>query len=93
MLSLCFQTDHDGEPTELWDSLISNENEETSVLVNCVSPELEQADAGQVAATDNDEDRAKAGLTDDDLTTDPLLSTSPSVVTPTETAEPAKVRL
>lgn len=93
MLSLCFQTDHDGEPTELWDSLISNENEETSVLVNCVSPELEQAEAGQVAAGDNDEDRAKAGFTDDDLTTDPLLSTSPSVVTPTETAEPAKVRL
>nr|XP_048280650.1 microtubule-associated protein 9 isoform X2 [Myodes glareolus] len=82
--------DHDGEPIELWDSLISNENEETSVLVNCVSPELEQADAGQVAATDNDEARATAGLTDDDLTTDPLLSTSPSVVTPTETAEPAK---
>ncbi|XP_057613148.1 microtubule-associated protein 9 isoform X2 [Chionomys nivalis] len=82
--------DHDGEPTELWDSLISNENEETSVLVNCVSPELEQAEAGQVAAGDNDKDRAKAGFTDDDLTTDPLLSTSPSVVTPTETAEPAK---
>ncbi|KAH0509872.1 Microtubule-associated protein 9 [Microtus ochrogaster] len=82
--------DHDGEPTELWDSLISNENEETSVLVNCVSPQLEQAEAGQVAAGDNEEDRAKAGFTDDDLTTDPLLSTSPSVVTPTETAEPAK---
>lgn len=82
--------DHDGEPTELWDSLISNENEETSVLVNSVSPELEQAEEGQVAAADNDEDRAKAGLTDDDLTTDPLLSTSPSVITPTETAEPAK---
>ncbi|CAO2612786.1 Microtubule-associated protein 9 [Lemmus lemmus] len=82
--------DHDGEPTELWDSLISNENEESSVLVNCVSPELEQAEAGQVAAADNDEERAKAGFTDDDLTTDPLLSTSPSVVTPTETAEPAK---
>ncbi|KAL1777921.1 microtubule-associated protein 9 [Sigmodon hispidus] len=81
--------DHDGEPTEIWDSLISNENEEHSVLINCVTPELEQPKAGQVAA-DGTEEGEKAGFTDDDLTTDPLLSTSPSVITPTETAEPTK---
>ncbi|XP_031230032.1 microtubule-associated protein 9 isoform X2 [Mastomys coucha] len=83
--------DHDGEPTETWDSLLSNENEGSSVLVNCVTPELEQPKEGQVAADDLEEEREKGGFTEDDLTTtDPLLSTSPSVITPTEPAEPAK---
>uniref|UniRef100_Q3TRR0-2 Isoform 2 of Microtubule-associated protein 9 n=1 Tax=Mus musculus TaxID=10090 RepID=Q3TRR0-2 len=82
--------DHDGEPTEIWDSLLSNENEGSSVLVNCVTPELEQPKDGQVAADDLEEEREKGGFTEDDLTTDPLLSTSPSVITPTEPAEPAK---
>lgn len=91
VLSLCLQTDHDGEPTEIWDSLISNENEENSVLVNCVTPEVELPKTSQVTADDTEEEKEKAGFTDDDFTTDPLLSTSPSVITPTETAEPAKV--
>ncbi|ERE90481.1 microtubule-associated protein 9 [Cricetulus griseus] len=82
--------DHDGEPTEIWDSLISNENEENSVLVNCVTPEVELPKTSQVTADDTEEEKEKAGFTDDDFTTDPLLSTSPSVITPTETAEPAK---
>lgn len=84
--------DHDGEPTEIWDSLISNENEENSVLVNCVTPELEQPKAGlpKAATDDTEEEKEKAAFTDDDFTTDPLLSTSPSVITPTETAEPTK---
>ncbi|XP_052036260.1 microtubule-associated protein 9 isoform X1 [Apodemus sylvaticus] len=82
--------DLDGEPTEIWDSLISNGNEGSSVLVNCVTPELEQPKEGQVAADDLEEEREKGGFTEDDLTTDPLLSTSPSVITPTEPAEPAK---
>ncbi|XP_034356477.1 microtubule-associated protein 9 isoform X1 [Arvicanthis niloticus] len=81
--------DHDGEPTETWDSLISNENEGSSVL-NCVTPELENPKEGQVAADDLEEEREKGGFTEDDLTTDPLLSTSPSVITPTEPAGPAK---
>ncbi|EGV95972.1 Microtubule-associated protein 9 [Cricetulus griseus] len=83
-------SDHDGEPTEIWDSLISNENEENSVLVNCVTPEVELPKTSQVTADDTEEEKEKAGFTDDDFTTDPLLSTSPSVITPTETAEPAK---
>ncbi|XP_051013304.1 microtubule-associated protein 9 [Acomys russatus] len=78
------------EPTEIWDSLISNENEGSSVLVNCAAPELEQPEEGQVAADNLERDKEKAGFTDDDLTTDPLLSTSPSLITPTEPAEPAK---
>ncbi|XP_032754083.1 microtubule-associated protein 9 [Rattus rattus] len=82
--------DHDGEPTEIWDSLISNENEGSSILVNCVTPEREQPREGQVAADKLEEEREKGGFTEDDLTTDPLLSTSPSVITPTEPAEPAK---
>lgn len=82
--------DNDGEITEVWDSLISNENEESSVLVKCVTPELEQPQEDQVAADNLEEEREKAGFTDDDLTTDPLLSTSPSVITPTELGEPTK---
>ncbi|CAH6900150.1 microtubule-associated protein 9 [Phodopus roborovskii] len=82
--------DQVGEPTESWDSLISNENEENSVLVNSVTPELEKPRSGEVAADDNEEERDKAGLTDEDFTADPPLSTSPSVITPTEMAEPTK---
>ncbi|MEJ1277654.1 microtubule-associated protein 9 [Cricetulus griseus] len=65
---------------------------------NCTSPgsqekisiKVELPKTSQVTADDTEEEKEKAGFTDDDFTTDPLLSTSPSVITPTETAEPAK---
>ncbi|XP_008852517.1 microtubule-associated protein 9 isoform X2 [Nannospalax galili] len=85
--------DPDGEVTANSDSFISKENERNSLLVDCVTPELEKPKEGQMAAdtdADLEEEREKAGFTDDDLTTDPLLSTSPSVLTPTDAADSAK---
>nr|XP_044987001.1 microtubule-associated protein 9 [Jaculus jaculus] len=80
---------HEGELTENFNSVVSNENEGHSVLIDSVTPELEKPSEGQVDAVYL-EDGKKAGLTDDDLTADSALSTSQSVLSPTSVAESVK---
>ncbi|KAM5255516.1 microtubule-associated protein 9 [Ctenodactylus gundi] len=67
--------DQNGEFIENCNSLESNENEENSVLIDCVTPELEKLREHQEAAEDLEEPKEGAGL----VTGDSLMASPPLI--------------
>ncbi|XP_069349490.1 microtubule-associated protein 9 [Eulemur rufifrons] len=73
------------------DSLKSDEKEENSSSIDLVTTALEKSKESQVTDNDLEEEKEKAELSvNDDLTADPLLSKSQSILISTDAAESAK---
>jgi microtubule-associated protein 9 len=89
VLLLCLKTDQDEDLIEHCSSLKSNENEESSVLTDCVIPELEKPKESEVAANDLEEEKKARQRSNDDS----LLSKSQSILILTDAMESAKVFL
>nr|XP_020035927.1 microtubule-associated protein 9 [Castor canadensis] len=78
--------DQDEDLIEHCSSLKSNENEESSVLTDCVIPELEKPKESEVAANDLEEEKKARQRSNDDS----LLSKSQSILILTDAMESAK---